>query len=78
MNALLESLARQREALVARSGRQRAELTAAAARLERAVAEPLTIGLAAAVALAGASPRLRAWVVRAWVAGAFLRRLLAR
>ena len=78
MSALLESLARRREALVARSGRQRADIAAAGARLERAVAEPLTIGLAAAVALAGASPRLRAWLVRAWVAGVFLRRLLAR
>jgi hypothetical protein len=26
--------------------------------------------------LAGASPRLRAWLVRAWVVGALVRRLL--
>lgn len=76
MSARVQSLARRREALVAHSGRQRAELAAAGARLERAVAEPLTLGLAAAVALAGTSPRLRAWFVRAWVIGAFVRRLL--
>ncbi len=78
MRALADSLAARRTALVARSGRQRAELTAAATRLEHAATEPLVIGLGAAVALAGASPRARTWLVRAWVAGALLRRLLGR
>jgi len=71
-------LARRRAALAARCGDQRAELVAAASRLRAEAAEPLAAGLAAAVALAGASPRLRTWLVRAWVAGALLRRLLAR
>ena len=78
MSPVLASLARRREALVARSGEQRRELAGTAAGLRRAVAEPLVLGLGAAVALASASPRLRAWLVRAWVLGTFVRRLLAR
>jgi hypothetical protein len=78
MRTVLASLARRREALVARSGEQRRELAGTAAGLRRAVAEPLVLGLGAVVALASASPRLRAWLVRAWVLGAFVRRLLAR
>jgi hypothetical protein len=78
MRTVLASLARRREALVARSGEQRRELAGTAAGLRRAVAEPLVLGLGAVVALASASPRLRTWLVRAWVLGAFVRRLLAR
>lgn len=78
MSPVLAALARRREALVARSGEQRRALAATAAGLRRAVAEPLVLGLGAVVALASASPRLRAWLVRAWVLGAFVRRLLAR
>jgi hypothetical protein len=76
MRALLESLVGRREALVARSARQRSELASAAAGVARAAAEPLVLGLGAGLALAGSSPKLRAWLVRAWVAAAFLRRLL--
>jgi hypothetical protein len=78
MRGALATLAARRALLEARCGAQRAELAAAAARLQRDLAEPLAAGVAAAVALAGASPRLRTWLVRAWVAGALLRRLLAR
>jgi len=78
VKALAESLAGRRDALVARSREQRAALAVQAARLERAATEPLVVGLGVAVALAGASPKARTWLVRAWVAGALLRRLLAR
>ncbi|MDH5578628.1 MAG: hypothetical protein OEZ09_09225 [Betaproteobacteria bacterium] len=73
---MLATLARRRAALVERSGLQRAELVAGVTGVRRALAEPLALGLAAAVALAGASPRLRAWLVRAWVVGALAKRLL--
>jgi hypothetical protein len=76
MSALLTSLAERRERLVARSAAQRAQLAASAGGARQAVAEPLVLGLGVAVALAGGSPRLRAWLVRAWVIGAFVRRLL--
>jgi len=76
MRAQLAALARRREALVARAARERAALAADAAGARQALAEPLVIALAATVALAGASPRLRAWFVRAWVIGALARRLL--
>lgn len=76
MRALLATLARRRAALVERSAAQRAEIATAVAGVGRAAAEPLALGLAAGLALAGGSPRLRAWLVRAWVIGAFVRRLL--
>ena len=78
MTDLLESLAGRREGLVARSARQREALAAAAGEVRRAAAEPLVLGLGVAVTLFSGSPRLRWWFVRAWVAGAFLRRLLGR
>lgn len=78
MRTVLASLARRREALVARSGEQRRELAGTATGLRRAVAEPLVLGLGAVVALASASPGLRTWLVRAWMLGTFVRRLLAR
>lgn len=78
MMALRESLVRRRQALVARSARQRGEIAAATAGIGRAVAEPVVLGLGVAVALLGSSPRVRTWFVRAWVAGSLLRRLLAR
>jgi hypothetical protein len=46
--------------------------------MRRAATEPLVLGLGVAVTLFSGSPRLRWWFVRAWVAGAFLRRLLGR
>lgn len=76
MRAVLATLARRRAALVERSAAQRAEIVTAVAGARRALAEPLGIALGVAVALAGASPRLRPWVVRAWVIGALVRRLL--
>jgi hypothetical protein len=76
MRAVLATLARRRAALVGRSALQRAEIVAAGAGVRRAAAEPLVLALGATVALAGASPRLRLWFVRAWVIGALVRRLL--
>jgi hypothetical protein len=76
MKDLLASLAERRAALVARSTRQRGEISAGLAGMQRAAAEPLVLGLGVAVALLGSSSLLRIWFVRAWVAGAFLRRLL--
>jgi hypothetical protein len=78
MRSVRAQLAERRAALVARCAEERAGAGAAFARLRQDVAEPLALGLGAALALAGSSPRLRAWLVRAWVAGALLRRLLAR
>ena len=76
MRAVLAGLARRRAALIERSATQRAEIVTTVAGVRRAAAEPLVLALGAAVALAGASPRLRAWLVRAWVVGALVRRLL--
>jgi len=76
MRAVLAGLARRRAALIERSATQRAEIVATVAGVRRAAAEPLVLALGAALALAGASPRLRAWLVRAWVVGALVRRLL--
>ena len=75
---VLESLRERRDALVARSGRERRRVTGTLADMERAAAEPLVLGMGVGLALLGSSPRLRGWFVRAWVAGAFLRRLLGR
>lgn len=75
---VIDTLRARRAALVARSQRQRRQVAEALSGVERAVAEPAILGLGAAVALLGSSPRLRGWFVRAWVAGAFLRRLLGR
>jgi hypothetical protein len=76
MRAVLATLARRRAALVERSALQRAEIVTAVGGARRAVAEPLVLALGAMAVLAGASPRLRAWLVRAWVVGALVRRLL--
>jgi hypothetical protein len=76
MRAMLTTLARRRAALVERSTAQRAALGTAVAGVQRAATEPLALGLGAALALAGSTPRLRAWLVRAWVAYALVRRLL--
>jgi len=76
MRAVLATLARRRAALVERSALQRAEIVTAVGGARRAVAEPLVLALGAMAVLAGASPRLRAWLVRAWVIGALVRRLL--
>ena len=76
MRTVLATLARRRAGLVERSAAQRADIVTAVAGARRAAAEPLVLALGAMVALAGASPRLRAWLVRAWVVGALVRRLL--
>jgi hypothetical protein len=76
MRALLATLARRRAALVERSAAGRAALGSELGGVRRAATEPLLLGLSAAVALVGSTPRLRAWLVRAWVAYAFVRRLL--
>jgi len=76
MRTVLVTLARRRAALVERSALQRAEIVTAVGGARRAVAEPLVLALGAMAVLAGASPRLRAWLVRAWVVGALVRRLL--
>jgi len=76
MRAVLATLARRRAALVERSALQRAEIVTAVGGARRALAEPLVLALGAMAVLAGASPRLRAWLVRAWVVGALVRRLL--
>ena len=76
MKALLATLARRRESLVERCAAQRRDVREALTGVRHAAAAPLEVGLAVALALAGASPRLRAWLVRAWVIGALAKRLL--
>ena len=75
---VLDTLRERRETLVARSARERRRIGETLAGAERAAAEPVMLGLGVGLALLGSSPRLRGWFVRAWVAGAFLRRLLGR
>jgi hypothetical protein len=76
MRAVLAMLARRRAALVERSALQRAEIVATVGGARRAAAEPLVLALGAMAVLAGASPRLRGWLVRGWVAYALVRRLM--
>ena len=78
MRAFFESLARRREALVARSAAQRDEVATAAAGVRRASAEPLLLGAGIAVTMLSSSPKLRGWVVRALAVYAFVRQLLGR
>lgn len=75
MNLSLETLARRREALVARSGAQRAEIAAAVERARNAATGPLLLGTGGLVALASSSPKLRTWLVRAWAFYALIRRI---
>ena len=67
------AVARRREALVQRSGAQRAEIADAIERMQKAATAPLL--LAAGVALLSSSPGLRAWPVRAWAFYALIRRI---
>lgn len=76
MRAVLKALARRRESLVARSAAQRGDVHETLRGVRSAITEPLALGLAAALALAGTAPRLRTWFVRAWVIGALVKRLL--
>jgi hypothetical protein len=76
MRALLASLRERREALVERSAQQRDATLAGVADIRRAVTEPLALGIGAALALLGAMPRARGWLVRGWVALSLVRRLL--
>lgn len=78
MRAFLDALLRRRAALAERSGAQREQVAAAAAQVRRAAAAPLLLGVGVAATLLTSSPKLRGWVVRAWAAYAFLRRLLDR
>ena len=74
MKLSLGDLARRREALVQRSGTQRAEIASAVERTRSAVTAPLLLSGGAAVALVSASPKLRSWLVRAWAVYALIRR----
>jgi hypothetical protein len=76
MRAMLATLASRRAALVERSAAERAAVGTTLAAVRRSATEPLVLGLGAAVALAGTAPRLRSWLVRAWVAYSLVRRLL--
>jgi len=78
MKAVLGELERRREALVERSERERRAIATGVTRLGASVADPALVAFGAAAVLAAGSPRLRRWFVRAWIVGAFLRRLLAR
>jgi len=78
VRAFLDSLVRRRTALVERSTAQRGEVAAAVAGVQRAATEPLLLGAGVAATLLTSSPKLRGWLVRAWAAYAFLRRLLNR
>ncbi len=75
---VLETLARRRAALVERSAAQRAQFAAAAAGVQHSVTQPLLLGFGVAATLLSSSPRLRGFLVRAWVIYAFVRRLLDR
>lgn len=78
MRAFLDELVRRRTALVERSAAQRGEVAVAVSGVQRAAAEPLLLGVGVAATLLSSSPKLRGWMVRAWVAYAFVRRLLDR
>jgi len=78
VRAFLDDLVRRRAALIERSAAQRGEIAVAVSGVRRAVAEPLLLGAGVAATLLSSSPKLRGWVVRAWVAYAFVRRLLDR
>ena len=74
MNLSLEGLARKREALVLRSGAQRAEIAASIDRARNAVTAPVMLGAGGLVALLSTSPKMREWLVRAWAVYALVRR----
>ena len=74
MNLSLEALARRREALVQRSGAQRAEIVSAIERARTASTAPLLLGAGGLVALISSSPKLRSWLVRAWAFYSLVRR----
>lgn len=78
MRAFLDHLVRRRTALIDRSAVQRGDVAVAVAGVRRAAAEPLLLGVGVAATLLSSSPKLRAWMVRGWVAYAFVRRLLDR
>jgi hypothetical protein len=74
MNLSLTALARRREALIQRSGAQRAEIASAIGRAQNAATAPLLLGAGGVVTLISASPKLRSWLVRAWAFYALVRR----
>ena len=75
MKLSLGPLARRREALIQRSSAQRAEIAAAAERMQNAATAPLLLSAGAGVALVSSSPALRNWLVRAWAFYALVRRI---
>lgn len=75
MNLSIRALARRREALIQRSGAQRAEIAGAVERMENAATAPLLLTAGAGVGLLSASPALRSWLVRAWAFYALVRRI---
>lgn len=74
MNLSLQVLARRREALVHRSGAQRAAIAAAIDRARNAATAPVLLGAGGLVALVSSSPKLRNWLVRAWAVYSLVRR----
>lgn len=74
MNLSLEALARRREALVQRSGAQRAQIASAIERARNASTAPMLLGAGGLVALISTSPKLRSWLVRAWAFYSLVRR----
>jgi hypothetical protein len=74
MNLSLEALARRREALIRRSGAQRAEIAAVIERTRNAATAPLLLSAGGVIAALSASPKLRSWLVRAWAFYALVRK----
>lgn len=75
MNRSIGALAGRREALVRRSGVQRAEIAGAVERMKDAATAPLLLGAGAGVALLSSSSALRSWLVRGWAFYALVRRI---
>ena len=75
MNLSLDALERRREALVARSGKQRADIASAVQSAQDAATGPLLLGAGGLVALVSSSPKLRRWLGRAWAFHALVRRI---
>ena len=74
MNLSMEALAKRREALIQRSGAQRAEIASAIERARNAATGPLLLGAGGLAALVSTSPKVRSWLVRAWAFYALVRR----
>jgi hypothetical protein len=75
MKLSLDALERRREALVARSAKQRADIASAVASAQDAATGPLLLGAGGVVALVSSNPKVRRWLVRAWAFYALVRRI---